>query len=108
MSVVLCVIIFEPQNKNFFIVFTFRVNWTQGGELVMGSAFYTFKEWSPTTELNRVEEARFELSSLPWFDTYVNLYWYFNLLLETRCLHFLSSYTTKLKQFIKQQKICEL
>ena len=34
------------------------------------------------TELNDIEETRFNIMSIPWFDTYVNWYWYFNFLLE--------------------------
>ena len=32
--------------------------------------------YDSSTELNNIEVTRFKLLSLPWFDAYVNLYWY--------------------------------
>ena len=62
-------------------------------------------ELVPITELYYTEVARFKILSLPWFESYVNLYRYFYSLLEICCWHFLSMLTTKLQLFMKQQKI---
>ena len=44
---------------------------------------------SRLTELYCIEVARFKMLSLPWFDSYVNLYWYFYSHLEFGCWYFL-------------------
>ena len=43
------------------------------------------KESGMCTELNDIEVARFTILSLPWFEAYVNLHWYFYYLLDICC-----------------------
>ena len=43
------------------------------------------KNEARTTDVYDIEVARFKILNLPWFDAYVNLYWYFYSLLEICC-----------------------
>ena len=77
------------KNKN---IWTFKICSVRLKHLKMHKQHWLYGQfnWDMTTELYYIEVARLKLLSLPWFNAYVNMYWYFYSLLEICCWHFLS------------------
>ena len=62
-----------------YLLIWFGTMLTKATELKFGTML------TKATELNNIEEARFKILSLPWFDTYINFCWCFNYLQEICC-----------------------